>query len=499
MRFVCWVSVLVLFSGCGSDTPAEPDSISQEQESPSASAEVATTGNTAAEASPATESEEVSDADAAEAQSPARPMPAVDPAFVDAALQTDEGIQLSAEEWMARADDLLSARDLRGAGQALNRALAADPELVDAYIKRAGVLAELGMSSQAIADMSEAIERRPDDARLHNTRGYFYLAQSNFTRATRDFNDAIGIDLEFAQPYNNRGLARIAQGDFETAVRDLDAALELDPEYHDAHNNRGLALMQLERFTEAIEAFSTAIELKPEYSGSWNNRGLAQHRAGEHAAAIEDFSHAIEMQPEALKFWMHRSVAREASGDSSGAEEDLAHAVWLRKLAELTQSLRQSPSSAERWVARGRHYLEKDELDSALQDFDRAVILDVSCAGAYSGRAAIYLRQGDTERAVRECTRAIERAPYHEAYSLRGDAHFERGDYDQAIEDYVAARRLDGQVAQAYLKRSQEHEAAGEIEQASADLEQAISLDPELAEEEQPSDTDSDENVAPPE
>ena len=48
---------------------------------------------------------------------------------------------------------------------------------------------------------------------------------------------------------------------------------------------------------------------------------------------------------------------------------------------------------------------------------------------------------------------------------------------------YTAARRLDAQVARAYLLRSQEHEAAGEIEQASADYERAISLDPELAEE----------------
>ncbi len=71
----------------------------------------------------------------------------------------------------------------------------------------------------------------------------------------------------------------------------------------------------------------------------------------------------------------------------------------------------------------------------------------------------------------------------HEAFSVRGDAHLEQGDYDQAIEDYGAARRLDSQVARAYLLRSQEHEAAGEIEQASADYERALFLDPRLAEE----------------
>ena len=76
---------------------------------------------------------------------------------------------------------------------------------------------------------------------------------------------------------------------------------------------------------------------------------------------------------------------------------------------------------------------------------------------------------------------AIRQEPHHAAFSVRGDAFLEQGDYDHAIEDYGAARRLDQNVARAYLLRSEQRKAKGEIEQASADLEQAKSLEARLS------------------
>jgi tetratricopeptide (TPR) repeat protein len=64
---------------------------------------------------------------------------------------------------------------------------------------------------------------------------------------------------------------------------------------------------------------------------------------------------------------------------------------------------------------------------------------------------------------------------------VRGDAYLQQGDYDHAIEDYGAARRLDQNVARAYLLRSEQRKAQGEIEQASADYEQAKALEAKLS------------------
>ena len=106
--------------------------------------------------------------------------------------------------------------------------------------------------------------------------------------------------------------------------------------------------------------------------------------------------------------------------------------------------------------------------------------LDPDCATGFSGLAAIHLREGNVEQVILNCTQAIERQPHHAAFSLRGDAYLEQGEYDRAIEDFTAARRLDENVARAFLLRAERHEAAGNIEQASADRERAVELDPTL-------------------
>ena len=53
-------------------------------------------------------------------------------------------------------------------------------------------------------------------------------------------------------------------------------------------------------------------------------------------------------------------------------------------------------------------------------------------------------------------------------------------DFDQAVESYSHTKRLDSNVAQAYLQRSQQRRDAGDAEGAEADLQQAHRIDPSL-------------------
>jgi tetratricopeptide (TPR) repeat protein len=143
--------------------------------------------------------------------------------------------------------------------------------------------------------------------------------------------------------------------------------------------------------------------------------------------------------------------------------------------------LKRSPSDSALWVRRGQAFLRADRLDEARTDFERALRINPNSAPALTGRAAIHLRRGSVAEAIQDANLAIQAQPDYAAYSLRGDAFLEQGDYDRAIDDYSEARRADSQVARAYLLRSEQRKAGGEIEQASADFEHAVSLDPSLS------------------
>lgn len=418
-----------------------------------------------------------------EAAEPARPMPGGETGDLESVVADGEKTGDSVDELAKRAEQLLQAGDVVGAVRALTQAIGKNPRSPDVYVKRARILSQAGLHTRAIADVTKAIELNPDDARLRNTRGFYFLSQQKHDRAVQDFNDAIAIDLNYPHPYNNRGLLRIAQGDYDTAVADFDAALRIDPEYRDALNNRGLALVRLERYAEAAESFSAAIEISPEFPGSWNNRALANHKLGENEAAVRDLTQAIKLKPDQSKYYLQRSEALEALGRTAEAEADLNYAVWLQQVAAINLKISASPGDPGLWVRRGQLHLTIDRpasLNRARADFVHALQLDPDCATAFSGLAAIHLREGNVEQAIHNCTQAIERQPHHTAYSLRGDAYLEQGEFDLAIEDFTAARRLDETVARAYLLRSEQHQAAGNIQQASADRERAVELDPSL-------------------
>ncbi|MBX3445081.1 MAG: tetratricopeptide repeat protein [Planctomyces sp.] len=378
------------------------------------------------------------------------------------------------------ADRLIAAGNYSKALPLLTQIINANPKDASAYVKRAAILAENKLLTQAVADMSRAIALEPDNARHHNTRGYFLLSQQNLDAALQDFNDAIGLDVNFAQPHNNRGLVRIAKGELEKAVKDFEEALKVDAKYLDAHNNLGYALMRLDRHDEAIASFSNAIEIDPKYVNAWNNRAQARLKADRAEDALTDFTEAIRLAPGNSSYYLGRADAYEKLGRAEESQQDRDHIAWMQELAGLTQQALQSPKVAGHWVARGRHLLRRNEAQAAVADFGRALQLAPESIDARCGHAAALLLLGKLDEAIADCNIALSKDAHPLALSLRGDAYFARGELDYAIEDYATAKRMDRQVARAYLKRSEIRKADGDTQNAEADYQHALELDPSL-------------------
>jgi tetratricopeptide (TPR) repeat protein len=64
---------------------------------------------------------------------------------------------------------------------------------------------------------------------------------------------------------------------------------------------------------------------------------------------------------------------------------------------------------------------------------------------------------------------------------IRGNAHFERSDFDQAIAEFTGAIELNPQLAIGYFNRGYAYSRQSDLISALSDMETAISLDPGLA------------------
>ena len=82
-----------------------------------------------------------------------------------------------------------------------------------------------------------------------------------------------------------------------------------------------------------------------------------------------------------------------------------------RAIADLDKAILLDPNFASAYSARGLAYRSKGDLDRALHDFDRAIALDPRKSVPYEGRGFIYHQKGELDRAIEDLGRAIELSP----------------------------------------------------------------------------------------
>ena len=306
------------------------------------------------------------------------------------------------------------------------------PAKAEDYFNRAYRHAEEGRYKEAIADYTEAITYKPDDAIAYYNRGNAYDDLGDYKAAIADYDRAIELKRDYAIAYNNRGNACAAQGDYKAAIADYDRAIELKPDYAKAYNNRGIAYRHQGDYEAAIADYDRAIALKPDYTDAYNNRGIAYRNQGGYNSAIADYSKAIALKPDDAYAYNNRGIAYRNQGDDEAAIADYDRAIALK------------PDFADAYNNRGNAYRHQGDYNSAIADYNKAITLKPDFALAYNNRGNAYRNLGDDKSAIADYNKAIELKPdYADAYHNRCIAHRNLGDDKAAEADLAKAYKLD--------------------------------------------------------
>jgi tetratricopeptide (TPR) repeat protein len=140
---------------------------------------------------------------------------------------------------------------------------------------------------------------------------------------------------------------------------------------------------------------------------------------------------------------------------------------------------------------RGYKAADSGNFAGAAHYFDEAVRLDPKAAWVYHARAENYVKLGEYDKAITDCTEAILLRKYNcdgARYCMtRAKAHEKKGDYDKTIADYTEAIRLRPKYASdrsaCYLGRGRAYEKNGEKSKAEADFSEAGKQKPGFGEE----------------
>ena len=86
-----------------------------------------------------------------------------------------------------------------------------------------------GDHAGAIADATEAIRLRPEDAEAYFNRGNAYDEKREYAKALSDYNDTIRLSPRYPEAYVNRASVKLKTFDRAGGVADLKKALEVAP------------------------------------------------------------------------------------------------------------------------------------------------------------------------------------------------------------------------------------------------------------------------------
>lgn len=92
-------------------------------------------------------------------------------------------------------------------------------------------------------------------------RGTSHYFLENHQQALPDLTQAIQIKPDFAEAYNNRGVSHGSLGMHQEALADFSRAIQLHPRFVEAYDNRGMEYKELGKFQEALSDHSQAIQI----------------------------------------------------------------------------------------------------------------------------------------------------------------------------------------------------------------------------------------------
>ena len=147
---------------------------------------------------------------------------------------------------------------------ALEHALALQPLLIEAQVKRADALVKTGRPTDALAQFETVVALDP----VHRPRAWFnkgllHLQMEQPEQAAEAFAQAAGLDPDLFVAHIQLGSIRMAQQQYEAAIRSFQNAILAEPSNPAGYGSLGVVYLQIGQQGAARRLFERVLQLDP--------------------------------------------------------------------------------------------------------------------------------------------------------------------------------------------------------------------------------------------
>jgi tetratricopeptide (TPR) repeat protein len=192
---------------------------------------------------------------------------------------------------------------------------------------------------------------------------------------------------------------------------------------------------------------------------------------GEYTAAVDAATVAIGRDP---TYWM--AYTFRAHSYLNMNEQELS-------LADFDRAISLRPTDEELYYSRGMVLAALGRHREAIDDFGQCLSIDPKYKDAYVQRAAAYFERERLSEGIDDLSQVLELDENdRDALMWRAGAYVQQRRYYLAIDDLDRAIEMNPENAQAYFYRSLALKEIGEFTRAEQDYRRAVELDPALDE-----------------
>ena len=270
--------------------------------------------------------------------------------------------------------------------------------LVNAYALRAVANLRAQQFGQAVADLEEAIRRRPDNYTFHYNLSFAHAALYEPEDAIKDLDQVLRLKPDFAAALGRRGMLYSENGQHEKAIADLKNALALAPKERSLYALMGGAYAAADQCETALPYFRKATEMSAKDSWSFARMAGCLLRLQRGDEAIATMDKAVALRPDAQSYRQR-----------AGMQFSLKH--YAAAVADLDQVLKKT-DEAPYWNDRcWFRAIWGQQLKEALNDCNQALAREPGQPAFLDSRGMVQYRLGDFADAKADYDAALHTSP----------------------------------------------------------------------------------------
>ena len=233
-----------------------------------------------------------------------------------------------------------------------------------------------------------------------------------------------------------------------------------------------------EQYPRAIALYSKAISYGEHYS-FFEERGRTYVYMKDYDKALEDANQSISLRPVIASPYRLRATIFMEKGDLNSAVQEISSVEALFPGDPETQQWRDW--AAKRFLNQG-HTAFKTDLEQAVARYDVAIDIKPQYAEALYWRGVAHSKLNKTDLAYSDIKQSIKYNPRHfQSYKMLDFLLASQQKWDEIVENWNEFLTLEPNNAEAYLERAGAYRHKGEMKNALADLKQACDLGKEDA------------------